>query len=77
MISGFFLDPMHLIDGGVLKDLMEKTFARLGSWASGEVTKGPIVQAIDRNISLFNKTRIIELCTFRYMHIPCSSVIVA
>lgn len=66
MVSGFFLDPMHLIDGGVLKDFMENIVTRLGSWAPGAIAKGPVLQSISRNISLFNKSIITELCAFRY-----------
>lgn len=65
MVSGFFLDPMHLIDGGVLKAFMEKIVSRVGSWAPGACAKGPVLQSINRNISLFNKCKITELCAFR------------
>jgi hypothetical protein len=71
MISGFFLDPMHLIDGGVLKDFLEKLVDRIGSHSPGNVSKAPVLNKVNLKIKLINKTRILELCAFRliYIHI--------
>ena len=67
MVSGFFLDPMHLIDGGVLKDFMERIVDRLSSHSPGSMSKAPVLHKINTKIRLINTTKILELCTFRYI----------
>lgn len=66
MVSGFLLDPMHLIDGGVIKDFMERLVDRLGSHSPGGISKAAVLRKVNAKINVINKTKITELCKFRY-----------
>lgn len=68
MVSGFLLDPMHLIDGGVIKDFINRLVDRLGSHSAGGMSKAAVLRQVNANINVINKTKILELCVFRYIH---------
>lgn len=65
MVSGFLLDPMHLIDGGVIKDLVNRIEDRLGSHSPGGVSKATVLKRVNAKINIINLTKITELCHFR------------
>jgi hypothetical protein len=67
MIRDFILDPMHLIDGGVLKDFIQLICARLESFLPGMTPgeKAKLRCNIRAWINVFNKTTILEICKFR------------
>ena len=65
MVSGFFLDPMHLIDGGVLKDLFGRIIRKLGESNGNTKSKGPVVAGFQNCIAVFNTCKIVELCKMR------------
>lgn len=66
MISGFFLDPMHLIDGGVIKDLIGRIIEKLGSSPkNASKSKAPVVAGLNKCIEVFNTCKILELCKMR------------
>ena len=67
MISGFLLDPMHMIDGGVLKDFLKLVCDRLGEIVPGMGCKQRVRvnKRLKQWIRVFNKTKILEICKFR------------
>jgi len=65
MVSGFFLDPMHLIDGGVLKDFFERIIRKLGQSTGKMNSKAPVVAGLQNCIDVYNTCKIVELCKFR------------
>lgn len=67
MIRGFLLDPMHLIDGGVLKDFLKLICDRLEEIVPGMGCKQKVRvnKRLKQWIRVFNKTKILEICKFR------------
>lgn len=66
MISGFILDPMHLLDGGVIKDFFKHVLERIREWAPRYATmKAQTLTKLQDWIEQFNKSKILETCTFR------------
>ena len=65
-IRDFVLDPMHLIDGGVLKDFLLLICKRLEA-LTPEIhhLKSLISTKLKAWIKLFNKNKILEICKFR------------
>ena len=68
MISGFILDMMHLLDGGVIKDFFRRIMGRIFKFkrAKADLLSKASSQ-VQSWIDIFNKTNITELCKFRYI----------
>jgi hypothetical protein len=66
LIADFVLDPMHLIDGGVIKDFFKRILERIRDWNYQKAElKLYVVELLQKWIDHFNKTKILELCKFR------------
>lgn len=65
MVTGFLIEPMHLVDGGVIKDVLEHIFKKriLRSDGDHKIEKQ---KRAERWIGVFNQSLILELVKFRY-----------